>query len=351
MSDGNQVRGAATGLGAALLFGLSTPVAKWLVPSFGPFLLAGVLYLGAGLGLSLAAPFRRAGRESRLLRADAPTLAGLILAGGVAGPVLLMFGLARLSGGQAALLLNLEAPLTIGLAVLVFGESLSRREAIGASFIVLGSAALVSWPGGGRPDAWGLLALVGACAAWAVDNNLGQRLSLRDPVAVTRFKALVAGAVNVGLALSLGERTPSWQAVFATLVTGCLGYGLSIVLHLLAMRYVGAARQAAYFATAPFVGALAAVPILGESVGAAELGAGALMALGLILLLRARHEHRHEHDALEHDHAHRHDEHHTHVHETAVVEPHAHPHRHAPLMHDHPHLPDAHHRHRHGDVR
>jgi hypothetical protein len=131
------------------------------------------------------------------------------------------------------------------------------------------------------------------------------------------------------------------------LATGFLGYGLSIVLHLLAMRYVGAARQAAYFATAPFMGALAAVPILGERLGAAELGAGGLMAAGAILLLRARHGHRHEHEALEHDHAHVHDEHHAHAHEGVVDGPHAHPHRHAPLVHDHPHLPDAHHRHRH----
>jgi drug/metabolite transporter (DMT)-like permease len=347
MSDARRVRGAVTGLGAAALFGLSTPVAKWLLPSTGPFLLAGLLYLGAGVGLSLAAPLRGAGRESQLRRRDLPTLAGMVVAGGIAGPLLLLLGLARLSGAQASLLLNLEAPLTIGLAVLVFGESLSLRELLGAAVIVLGGAALAVGPVGGSLQPWGSLAVAGACAAWAVDNNLGQRLSLRDPVAVTRAKALAAGSVNVALSLALGERLPSRLALAGMLATGFLGYGLSIVLHLLAMRYVGAARQAAYFATAPFMGALAAVPILGERLGAAELGAGGLMAAGAILLLRARHGHRHEHEALEHDHAHVHDEHHAHAHEGAVDEPHAHPHRHAPLVHDHPHLPDAHHRHRH----
>ena len=154
---------------------------------------------------------------------------------------------------------------------------------------------------------------------------------------------------------SLGARLAYLSVVVYALVhvTGFLGYGLSIVLHLLAMRHVGAARQAAYFATAPFIGAVAAVPILGERLGALELGAGALMAAGAIVLLRARHDHWHEHEALEHDHAHVHDGHHAHAHEHehehegAVDEPHAHPHRHAPLVHDHPHLPDAHHRHRH----
>jgi drug/metabolite transporter (DMT)-like permease len=347
MSNPRPLQGWVVGLGAAVLFGLSTPVAKLLLPSTGPFLLAGLLYLGAGVGLSLVAPLRRAGLESKLQRRDLPTLAGMVLAGGMAGPLLLFLGLARLPGAQASLLLNLEAPLTIGIAVLVFGESLSMREVFGAVVVVLGGAALSAGPGGGSTQSWGSLAVVGACAAWALDNNLSQRLALRDPVAITRVKALVAGAVNVVLALFLGERLPPETALGAMLATGFIGYGMSIVLHLLAVRQVGVARQAAYFATAPFIAALASIPILGERLGTVELGAGALMAAGTVLLLRARHDHRHEHETLEHDHSHVHDGHHAHEHHGLLGEPHAHPHRHAPLAHDHPHLPDAHHRHRH----
>jgi drug/metabolite transporter (DMT)-like permease len=341
------MRGAVAGLGSAVLFGLSTPFAKLLLPSTGPFLLAGLLYLGAGLGLTAVALLRPVGREAQLRRQDLPTLAGMVLAGGIAAPVLLLFGLGRLSGAQASLLLNLEAPLTIGLAVLVFGESLSLRELLGALVIVAGGAALGAGPGDDGLSWTGALAVVGACAGWALDNNLGQRLSLRDPVAVTRVKALVAGSVNAALALAMGERLPPTVALAGMLLTGFVGYGLSIVLHLLAMRHVGAARQAAYFATAPFVGALAAVPILGERLGPVELGGGGLMAAGAALLLGSRHDHRHGHAALEHDHAHLHDDHHLHLHEGPVDEPHAHPHLHAPLDHAHPHQPDAHHRHRH----
>ena len=347
MPEARSLRGALTGLSAAVLFGLSTPVAKWLLPSTGPFMMAGLLYLGAGFGLTLAAPLRRAGRESKIRRQDLPTLAAMVALGGIAGPLLLLFGLARLPGSQASLLLNLEAPLTIGFAVLVFGESLSRRELLGAGVIVLGGAALSAGPGGGSSQLSGALAVMGACTAWALDNNLSQRLALRDPVAVTRVKALVAGVVNVGLAIALGERLPPAPTLGGMLLTGFLGYGLSIVLHLLAMRHVGAARQGAYFATAPFVGALASVPILDERVGAVELGAGGIMAVGAVILLRARHDHLHEHRELEHDHAHVHDAHHAHEHDDAVKEPHAHVHRHAQLIHDHSHLPDPHHRHRH----
>jgi len=341
--------GVASGLGAAVLFGVSTPFAKLLVPSSGPFMLAGLLYLGAGVGLTLLSPFRRAGQEAPLRRGDLPTLAAMVVAGGIAGPLLLLVGLARLPGGEASLLLNLEAPLTIGLAVLVFGESMARREVLAAAAVVLGGVLLVVGPGEGGPQAVGVLAVAGACLAWSIDNNLSQRLSLRDPLAVARVKALVAGSVNVALALAIGDRFPAPGPLTAALATGFFGYGVSIVLHLLALRHVGTARQAAYFATAPFIGAVAAVPILGEGLSMQEIGSGLIMAVGVAVLVRARHAHCHQHDGMEHEHAHVRDAHHDHGHGEGIPpEPHAHPHRHAPMVHDHAHQPDLHHRHRHG---
>jgi len=341
-------RGVASGLGAALLFGLSTPFAKLLLPSSGPFMLAGLLYLGAGIGLTVIAPFRRAGREAPLRWGDLPTLAGMVVAGGIVGPLLLLAGLARLPGGEASLLLNLEAPFTMGIAVLFFGDSLARREMVGAAAVVLGGVVLASGPSEGSLQAVGALAVAGASLAWAVDNNLSQRLSLRDPVAVTRVKTLVAGCVNVAAALAMGDQLPGAVPLAGALATGFLGYGLSIVLHLIALRHVGTARQAAYLATAPFIGAVAAVPVLGERLTWKEVAAGLVMAAGVAILVRARHGHRHDHDAVEHDHAHVGDEHHDHAHEEAAPpEPHSHLHRHERLAHDHPHQPDPHHRHRH----
>jgi drug/metabolite transporter (DMT)-like permease len=340
-------RGAARGLAAAALFGASTPVAKLLVPGTGPLILAGLLYVGAGLGLVVAAPFRRTGMEAPIQRSDLPVLAALIVAGGVIGPILLVLGLARLSGASASLLLNLEAPFTIALAVVALHEHLSRRDATGAALVVLGAATLTWAPGALAPSTLGAACIAGACAAWAVDNTLSQRLAIRDPVAVARAKTLTAGAFNVALGLALGESLPSPPHVAGALATGALGYGVSIVLHLLAVRSVGAARQAAYFATAPFIGAVVAIPLLHERLTQADLAAGALMGLGVSLVVRARHGHAHVHEAEVHEHAHLHDEHHGHTHEGPIAEPHSHPHPHAPLVHDHPHLPDAHHRHRH----
>jgi drug/metabolite transporter (DMT)-like permease len=339
--------GAVRGLGAALLFGLSTPVAKLLLPGTGPFMVAALLYLGSAAGFLLLGSLRPRGGEAPLRRADVPLLAAVTATGGIVAPVLLMLGLSRLDGTSAALLLNLELPLTIALATGFFGESLTRREVAGAAAVLAGGVLLGSGGAGGGADVVGALAVGGATLGWALDNNLSQRLSLRDPVAVVRVKALVAGAVNLGLALLVGERLPSPGAIAGTLVTGFLGYGLSIVLHMLAIRELGAARQGTLFATAPFAGALAAIPILGERLSALQLVAAAAMALGVAVMLRARHGHEHAHERLEHEHLHVHDAHHGHPHSGPIAEPHSHRHVHDPLVHDHEHTPDAHHRHGH----
>jgi drug/metabolite transporter (DMT)-like permease len=309
--------------------------------------LAALLYLGAGLGLSLAAPLRRRDAEAPLRRSDLPLLAAVTLLGGVAGPVLLMLGLARLSGTTASLLLNLETPFTILVATLFLGERLSARETLGAAAVIGGAAALTWTPTAGAVDVGGAALIAAACAAWAIDNGASQRLAVRDPLSVVRVKALVAGGVNLTLGLALKEGAPPPLQLLAALAAGSLGYGLSIVLHLLAVRSIGAARQAALFGAAPFIGALASLPLLGERLPVVHAGAGALMAVGVALVVRARHGHRHSHERLEHEHAHVHDAHHQHEHAAAVIEPHSHAHAHTPLVHDHPHLPDAHHRHAH----
>ncbi len=339
--------GALFGLLAAVSFGVSAPLAKLLLADVTPQLLAGLLYLGAGVGLGLYRLVRPSTREAPLTRADLPPLLGVVALGGVAGPLLLLVGLARVSGTAGALLLNLEGPLTILLAALVFGEHLGRRAATAAAFILLGALVLRVDPGEVVLDIPGALAISGACLCWAFDNNLTQRLSLKDPFQLVRIKALAAGAFNTALAFALGAAAPPLRIVALALGLGFLSYGVSVVLDAYALRLHGAAREAAYFATAPFVGAVAAVPLLGESLGAAELAAMALMLTGVVILLRERHGHEHSHEPMVHEHIHTHDEHHQHGPGALPGEPHAHLHRHAALTHDHPHVPDLHHRHEH----
>ncbi len=342
--------GVLPALGAALLFGAGTPLAKELLRAVSPWLLAGLLYLGSGIGLSL---FRRIARRPpvRLSPAEAGWFAAAVVSGGVIGPVLLMAGLAAMPAAPASLLLNAESVFTALLAWFVFRENVDRRIALGMVAIVAG-AVVLSWPGQGTLHAvgaaWPALAVVGACLAWAIDNNLTRKVALADPTWVAAVKGLVAGSVNLALGLAAGGSLPHLPALLGALVVGLLAYGVSLSLFVVALRDLGSARTGAYFSVAPFFGAALAV-VLGDRPTPALLAAAVLMALGVWLHLTERHEHVHTHEALEHEHEHVHDAHHHHAHD-APVEPgtrHSHRHRHAPLTHRHAHVPDMHHRHSH----
>ncbi len=347
--------GVVPALIAAALFGASTPLAKLLVDDVAPVMLAGLLYLGSGIGL-LAWLFLRALRAERrgesfahLRQRDLGWLAGATLAGGVLGPILLMAGLAVTPAASASLLLNMEGVLTALLAWFVFKENFDRRIAWGMAFIVAGGV-LLSWqdrPTLGVP--WGALAIVGACLAWAIDNNLTRKIAASDAVQIAGIKGLVAGVVNVSLALALGNPWPSAPLVLATALVGLAGYGLSLVFFVIALRHLGTARTGAYFSVAPFVGAAVALVLLGEAPVSTFWIAAVLMAIGVWLHLTERHEHEHLHGPLQHAHPHVHDAHHRHAHDLGWDgrEPHTHEHAHEAATHTHDHVPDIHHRHEH----
>ena len=338
-------------LASAALFGASTPLAKLLVGEVQPLALAGLLYLGSGIGLLVWFLLRkREERATNLSRADLPWLAGAILAGGVVGPALLMYGLTRTDGATASLLLNLEAVLTASIAWIVFRENVDRRVFLGMVAIVAGGVVL-SWdemPRGGGLT--GPLLIAGGCLAWAIDNNLTRRVSGGDAVTIAGVKGLVAGAANLSLALFQGAALPGTGILASAAAVGFFGYGISLVLFVVALRNLGTARTGAYFSVAPFFGAALALLVLRESASAAFWIAAALMALGVWLHLTERHEHEHVHEPMEHTHPHAHDDHHQHGHGFAWQgeEPHTHPHRHRRMTHSHPHYPDLHHRHDHG---
>jgi drug/metabolite transporter (DMT)-like permease len=340
--------GIAAALAAAFLFGASTPLAKALLSNVYPWLLAALLYLGSGLGLSLYRGLRRASGVT-LTAGEWPWFAGAILAGGVIGPVLLMFGLTGLHASDASLLLNAESVFTALPAWLAFRESVDRLIALGMALIIAG-ALVLSWPEEAHlATAWPALAVLGACFAWSLDNNLIRQVSLADATWIAAVKGWVAGGTNLALALLHGTAWPSLTEMAGALLVGWLAYGVSLSLFVVGFRHLGAARTGAYFSVAPFFGAALAIPLLGEPVDGRLLSARTLMAMGVWLHLTERHSHNHTHEALEHAHEHVHDEHHRHDHDELVSADtrHSHWHRHEPLRHTHPHFPDAHHRHHH----
>jgi len=348
-------RYAFVALLAAILFGASAPAAKLLLAGVSPQLLAGILYLGSGGGLCIArALLRRRSSptqsEAPLGRRDMPWLAGAIAAGGIVAPVLLLWGLSRAGAAQASLLLNFEGVLTTLLAAVIFREAVGARVWL-AMALMLAAGLCLAWSGAGGllsiDAALPLAAIVGACLFWGLDNNLTRRIAGGDPVVIAMTKGAVAGITNVALAAMTGAVWPGAAVTVAALGVGFVSYGISLVLFIHALRHLGSARASAHFGTAPFIGALLSVLVLGEPFTLALAVALGLMALGTWLLLHERHLHVHTHEPLVHTHRHVHDAHHRHTHDAPATEPHVHEHRHDPLTHEHPHLPDLHHRHRH----
>ncbi len=349
----NPSRSAAAALGAALLFGASTPFAKQLVGDMPPVLLAGLLYLGSGVGLGVFRSLReRTIGIPHLSGREWVWLLGAIVSGGILGPVLLMVGLSHTSASQASLLLNLEAVLTAVLAWVVFREHANQRIVIGMALIVAGGVLLTLPQNGTLASTGGMsgnLAVAAACLCWALDNNLTRKVSATDAVFLASTKGLVAGITNTGIALALGYSLPTWSLTVESMAIGLAGYGVSLVLFVVALRGLGSARTGAYFSTAPFMGAAIAILAYGESTSAAFWAAAGMMVAGVWLHLTERHDHSHTHEPLLHSHSHVHDEHHQHQHDFLWngTEPHTHPHQHEAITHSHPHYPDIHHQHRH----
>ncbi|MEO8248616.1 MAG: EamA family transporter [Burkholderiales bacterium] len=349
--------GVVSALAAAALFGASAPLAKLLLDRTDPWLLAALLYLGSGAGLWLLRLWRRPPAFT-LERTERIWLALAVACGGIVGPVLLLVGLKHMAASSASLLLNAEGLLTAVLAWVVWRENMDRRVLLGMLAIVAGGVVL-AWGSSFAQNAaattavWPAIAIVGACLAWAIDNNLMRKVSLADATWLAMIRGLVAGSVNLVLALWIADASwPGAGTICLAALLGFASYGASLALFVVALRELGVARTGAYFSVAPFFGATLAVLLLAEPVTWQLLGAGALMAVGVALHVLERHEHQHKHEAMLHSHAHTHgvgDEHHDHRHEEAVPPGtrHAHPHGHEPLVHTHPHYPDAHHRHPH----
>jgi drug/metabolite transporter (DMT)-like permease len=328
---------------AAVLFGISAPLASRLAGDLGAFTLAGLLYVGAAMAVLPVLGRTRPTRAT--VRRAAPRLSVAVVVGGAVGPLLLALGLGHVSGATASLLLNLELVFTTVVAAVVFGEHVGRVIAIGTALVVAASA-LLGWSGPADVR-WGAILIAGACLCWAIDNSVTAALDELAPAHITFVKGVVAGGANLLIGLVVDGAPPATAAMWA-LVVGAFGYGASITLWVAGARELGAARGQLVFATAPFVGAGVAWTVLSEPVSARQVVAVIVAAIGVSCVLRSAHLHVHRHDAAEHDHEHDHDDdHHDHVHTDGRAGRHQHVHAHRELVHHHPHVPDIHHRHAH----
>lgn len=343
----------ALALLAAALFGAATPLSKILLSGFHPVTLAGLLYAGAGLALAPRAlrdgfvgRFRRMNGRNRLL------VLGSVVAGGIAGPVLLLFGLRIAASASVSLWLNLELVATSILGHFLFNDRMSPQSAL-ATLGIIAASVLLSFEGG-ETSLYGGLLVAAACVCWGFDNHFTALIDGIKPADGTFVKGSVAGLTNlVAGFLIAGASGVRLSSCGSALAIGALSYGLSIVLYVSAAQGLGASRAQLFFSASPLFGLALAAIVLGESFSAAQIAAASLMILSYVVLAFERHGHAHAHPALVHTHWHRHGEgHHVHGHERlglmARLLGHSHEHAHEETAHVHEHVSDIHHRHAHG---
>lgn len=338
---------------SATLFGLSSPLAKILVKDISPVAMAGLLYLGAFIGLAIYKLVRKIGTTDKqrtvpLEKHDFPWLIGAIAAGGIVAPISLMFGLQMISGFSTSLFLNLEGIATAIIAIFFFHENAGKRLWLALICVTIAGVLLAWNTEQNQFNITGPLLVTLACIAWGVDNNLTRHIAEKDPTQIVMLKGLIAGTVSLSLAFLLGRGVAFNINIFLALLLGAFSYGLSLVFFIQALKGLGASRTGVFYSFGPFIGAIASIVILKEWLGWVMFPAIALMILGVWLITGERHAHEHYHQSFTHNHSHRHDEsHHEHEHPEPVQGSHAHVHTHASLSHAHSHWPDTHHRHVH----
>lgn len=268
---------------AAALYAVNSPLSKLLLDFMPPTLMAGFLYVGAGLGMGVIALARKVkGRvptEQAMTKGDLPyTIAMIVL--DIAAPIFLLLGLSHTTAANASLLNNFEIVATALIALMVFKERISPRLWLGILCVTL-SCALLSFEDMASLDfSVGSLFVLLACVCWGVENNCTRRLSDKDPLLIVLLKGIFSGLGSIVIGLCLGERIEVLWSVVAVLAVGFVAYGLSIFFYVHAQRLLGAARTSAYYAVAPFIGALLSLIIFGQMPQYTYFIALAIMAVG-----------------------------------------------------------------------
>ncbi len=275
--------GIALAILAAALYAINAPFSKLLLSYMPSTLMAGFLYIGAGLGMGVIALICKArgrrGAEAKLTRSEWPYAAAMILLD-IAAPICLLFGLRSTTAANASLLNNFEIVATAFIALIVFGERISRRLWVGILFIVLSCATLSLEDVSSLQFSFGSLFILLACVCWGFENNCTRKISSKDPLQIVLLKGVFSGMGSVIIGLLLGERIATLWSVFAVLAVGFIAYGLSIFFYVYAQRLLGAARTSAYYAIAPFIGTLLSLAIFREIPNYTYFVALGLMVIG-----------------------------------------------------------------------
>jgi drug/metabolite transporter (DMT)-like permease len=344
-----KLRSIIIGLIAGLLFGVATPLSKIILGQLNSFQLAGLLYIGAAIAfLPYVIKNRNIEFTALSQTGSKKHLAGVILFGGILGPLFLMIGLKTANAMSVSIWMNLELVATAILGILIFKDNLDRYAVIGILLTLLAGIIISS-----QESSSGIVSaifILMACISWAFDNHFSAIIDGVSPQTITFVKGVFGGVTNLTIGMFLNKWQIQLSYVPAALFIGVFSYGISIVLYVTSAQNLGATRSQILFSTAPFWGILAAWIFLGESLTLIVLISFFILALGLIFTNLASHGHSHLHKGTVHIHLHSHDDaHHNHLHEGYEDKSlkHSHLHEHTEIRHTHKHFPDLHHRHEH----
>lgn len=339
---------------AAALFGMSTPFSKLLLTKIPPLLLSALLYLGAGIGMSIIDSLRRISKvkyvEARLTKKELPFVALMVILD-VAAPISLMVGLTMTNSANASLLNNFEIVATSIIALSIFKEAIGNRLWLSIVLITISSIILTVRDFSSFSFSIGSIFVLLACIFWGFENNCTRKLSLKDPLQVVIIKGLGSGICALVIAILANKLVWNTAYILLSLLLGFFAYGMSIFYYVTAQRHLGAARTSAYYAVAPFIGVGISFIAFNETITLSFVIAFCIMLIGTYFAVVEKHGHEHVHTLIEHEHRHNHsDGHHNHTHKVHIMGEHSHPHTHEEIVHTHEHTPDIHHAHEHKNL-
>ena len=272
---------------AAVFYAVSSPLSKILLEDVSPYLMAALLYLGAGIGMTVvraASPSKRA-EERPLTKGDSPYIFGMIVLD-IAAPILLMYGLLNSPASSVSLLNNFEIVATTLIALLVFGERVTPTTWVAIILITISTVILSTAGTGEISFSHGSLAVILACVCWGLENNCTRRLSDSGALRIVVIKGIFSGLGALAIAVFMGMGSPSATEVMGALALGFVSYGMSLFFYITAQASLGAAKVSAYYAMAPFIGAFISLAVLGEVLTQAFVLALVFMAAGAVVLTR-----------------------------------------------------------------
>lgn len=272
---------------AAVFYAVSSPLSKVLLEDVSPYLMAALLYLGAGIGMTAvraASPSKRA-EERPLTKVDSPYIFGMVVLD-IAAPILLMYGLLNSPASSVSLLNNFEIVATTLIALLVFGERVTPTTWVAIILITISTVILSTAGTGEISFSHGSLAVILACVCWGLENNCTRRLSDSGALRIVVIKGIFSGLGALAIAVFMGMGSPSATEVMGALALGFVSYGMSLFFYITAQASLGAAKVSAYYAMAPFIGAFISLAVLGEVLTQAFVLALVFMAAGAVVLTR-----------------------------------------------------------------